>query len=927
MDVGPRAHGSPPGAGADRKSIAKILMRGTLGLLLAGSLIAQAHSAEPIISTVAGGADPIDMDGIGDGGPATQAYLSWPRGVATDGTGNLYIADSLNFRVRKVTSAGTITTIAGKYGSGNFNGDGMPANQAELSVWAVDVDGIGNIYVADKQNARIRRIAPSGIISTIAGSGVQGFAGDGGLATSARLNQPDDVAVDAAGNLYLLDQGNQRVRKVSAGIITTVAGNGQAGFGGDGGPAKLATLNNPQAIAVDVSGNLYIADTGNDRVRRVTPDGKIGTIAGGGPFRADPLAANVTLEDPLGVAVDGGGNVYITEARNTVRMIGADGVIRTVAGVFDDISGLPAAQGSSGLGDGGPARAAGFESPEDLTVDQRGNILIADRGNGRIRKVTPIPNQPTPLGLRGFRPYTLIPVNGPLGDVVSGDITGDGRDDVIMTTRLGRFIYDPAVDLDLIIMVQRQDGTLGAPIRLNYPSVGYRELSSMGAKLALADFNRDGIKDVAVSHEAGIDLVLGRRSGTFVVSPFNGQIKPEPVTDIAAMDVDRDGNQDVVAEALDGTWISNYGIRTFYGNGMGSVRSFADLDRHEILYNLVTSDLTGDGLVDLAYIYQSLADNQDHGIEIRPQGPTGGFRPVTIYPMGAGYVSTLSTADFNGDDRADLAFAQTMTEEGMARPGLALVAQGAGGQLQAPAYRQVYSYASDSAVRPVGGNAASELVLLYPGDNAVGYFPRQGNGWGMESKYFVPGLIVEERPSIATGDVDHDGLADVLVAVPGQGLAILYAEARAPQRSWGDQPRVPGRGAQSPSSTGDVIASHVQAPIRGATPRLPLRGNEAVQGSGRYLDGAMRTIGLAARQLGPVGVLRSIMRWASRRGLPVTGIAADLNDVPPQSQMAPASRSSGNPVKAKAKAGLLPDRDTPVGGDTKQSTSKRPGQR
>lgn len=905
-------------------------MREAMGLLLAGCLIAQAHSAEPIISTVAGGADPIDMDGIGDGGPATQAYLAWPRGVATDVAGNLYIADSLNFRVRKVTNAGTITTIAGKYGSGNFNGDGMPATQAELSVWAVDVDGIGNVYVADKQNARIRRIAPSGIISTVVGSGAQGFAGDGGLATSARLNQPDDVAVDAAGNLYVLDQGNQRVRKVSAGIITTVAGNGQAGFGGDGGPAKLASLNNPQAIAVDASGNLYIADTGNDRVRRVTPDGKIGTVAGGGPFRVDLLATNVTLEDPLGVAVDGGGNVYVTEARNTVRMIGADGVIRTVAGVFDDISGFPAAQGGSGLGDGGRACAAGLETPEDLTVDQRGNILIADRGNGRIRKVTPIPNQPTPLGLREFRPYALIPVSGPLVDVVSGDITGDGRDDVIMTTWLSKPFYDPAVDMDLIIMVQRQDGTLGAPIRLNYPSVGYRELSSMGAKLALADFNRDGIRDVAVSHEAGVDLVLGNRLGTFVVSPFNGQIKPDPVTDIAVMDVNLDGNPDVVAEALDGTWISNYGIRTFYGNGMGSVRSFEDLNRHEVLYNLVTSDLTGDGMVDLAYIYDNLANIKDHGIEVRPQGPTGGFRPVMVYPMGEGYVTTLSTADFNGDGRADLAFAQTMTEEGMARPGLALAAQGAGGQLQAPAYRQVYSYASDSAVRPGGGNGASELVMLYPGDQAIGYFPREGNGLGKESKYSVPGLglIVEDRPSISTGDVNHDGLADVLVTVPGRGLAILYANARVPQRSFGGQPRVPGRGAQSPSSTGD-IAPHVQAPTRRAIPRVPTAGNEAAQSNRRYLDSAVWMIGFAARQLGPVGVLGSVMRWASPQDF--TGRKAVPPKLAPRTARAPGL--SSDPVKAganrcrptasgRAATGIIVRKSSPGSDDSSTSTAR-----
>ena len=217
---------------------------------------------------------------IGDDGPATAAQVFRPASVAVDGSGNLYIADTFNHRIRKLDSSGTITTIAGS-GERGFGG---PAVYAQLRFpWGVATDGTGNLYIADQDNHRIRKVDSSGIITTIAGTaGRWGSEGDGGPATEARLSSPYDVAVDGAGNLYFADWGNHRIRKVdSSGTITTIAGSGETGydrggFGGDGGPAVNARLSRPAGIALDGAGNLYFADTENHRIRVLTPPPETG---------------------------------------------------------------------------------------------------------------------------------------------------------------------------------------------------------------------------------------------------------------------------------------------------------------------------------------------------------------------------------------------------------------------------------------------------------------------------------------------------------------------------------------------------------------------------------------------------------------------------------------------------------------------------
>jgi trimeric autotransporter adhesin len=321
----------------------------------------------------------------GDGGQATSAALYYPYGVAVDASGNIYIADTDNERIRMVTkSTGIISTVAGT-GSSGSSGDGGQASSAALrNPYGVALDASGNIYIADTYNHRIRMVTKStGIISTVAGTGSSGYSGDGGQATSVALRSPQGVAVDASGNIYIADTDNERIRMVtkSTGIISTVAGTGSYGYSGDGGQATSAALSYPRGITVDASGNIYIADNSNHRIRMVTKStGIISTVAGTGSYSYSGdggQATSAALYYPYGVALDASGNIYIADTyNNRIRMVTkSTGIISTVAGT-----------GSfSYSGDGGQATSAVLKYPYGVAVDASGNIYIADTYNNRIR--------------------------------------------------------------------------------------------------------------------------------------------------------------------------------------------------------------------------------------------------------------------------------------------------------------------------------------------------------------------------------------------------------------------------------------------------------------------------------------------------------------------------------------------------------------
>jgi sugar lactone lactonase YvrE len=348
---------------------------------------------------------------LGNGGPARNASLSGPAGITVDPAGNLYIADTSNNRIRKVDTNGVITTFAGN-GTAAFAGDGGPASNASLSApSSVAIDAFGNLYIADTSNNRIRKVDTNGVITTFAGNGTTVFAGDGGPAVNAGLGLPTGIAVDASGNLYIADTTNNCIREVDTiGTITTFAGNRTPGYGGDGGPAVMANLNSPEGVVFDTFGNLYIADTSNNRIRKVDTNGVITTLAGNGTaaYAGDSgSAVTASVHSPSGVALDNAGNLYIADtSNNRIRKVDTNGVITTFAG-----------NGTAAFaGDGGPASSASLTGPSSVVVDKTGILYIGDTVNNRIRNVSGIGVITTAVG-NGGNSYQLVGIDASIGTI------------------------------------------------------------------------------------------------------------------------------------------------------------------------------------------------------------------------------------------------------------------------------------------------------------------------------------------------------------------------------------------------------------------------------------------------------------------------------------------------------------------------------
>ena len=428
---------SGEGAGALQASLRRpcgvaVDARGNVLIADTGNSRIRRVSLDGVITTVAGNND----DGFSGDGGATTSSLESPQGVAVDGAGNIYIADSGNHRVRRVTADGRINTLAGS-GTGGFFGDGGPARDALFDVpVAVAPDNLGNIYVADQNNHRVRRISPSFFISTVAGNGAFGATGDGGPAIGATFQNPITIVLDTSRNLFIADPGSNRIRKIdAAGFISTFAGNGLAGFSGDGNDALNASFDSPYGVAVTPVGDVFVADTGNSRIRKVSASGLVTTVAGGGSsdMRQDGIPAlGADLGQPTAIVVDPAGNLFLNDTETQrVRRISTNGIITTVAGggtsqaetgiatsialkgpqslALDSAGNLYigdvdrvrrvapggimstiAGNGRAGFsGDGGLAVAASISDPLGLFIDRNGTLYLSDAGNHRVRTVTP----------------------------------------------------------------------------------------------------------------------------------------------------------------------------------------------------------------------------------------------------------------------------------------------------------------------------------------------------------------------------------------------------------------------------------------------------------------------------------------------------------------------------------------------------------
>lgn len=347
-------------------------------LLAAHQLAAQA------VTSIVGG-NPWDTYFNGDGIPATQAFIDYPYKILLDAQGNILFSDRYHYRVRKIDSNGIISTVAGQgpdeVEEQTPNGDGVPATQTNVFAHGIALDAQGNLYIVDFN--RVRKVDQQGIITTIAGiRGAEGFSGDGGPATSAQLYDPEDVAIDAQGNIYISDSGNHRIRKIDPnGIITTIAGTGEQGYGGDGGPATQAILFGPGYLQLDAQGNLYLSDL--NRIRKIDRQGIITTVVGSGPdgFSGDGgPATQAKIHSPQGMAFDQQGNMFFGDRSNKrVRKVDAQGIITTVVGT-GQLNG-------AFNGDGHAPLRANLDGPTDVLIDGQGNLLITDVLHHRIRKL------------------------------------------------------------------------------------------------------------------------------------------------------------------------------------------------------------------------------------------------------------------------------------------------------------------------------------------------------------------------------------------------------------------------------------------------------------------------------------------------------------------------------------------------------------
>jgi len=479
-------------------------------ILVAVLLPVQGVEASVTVSTLAGSGAAGFADGAGAG-----AQFDSPIGIAVDSSGTVYVADAGNHRIRRVLLDGTVSTLAGSGIPGFADGAGVGA-QFNFP-YDVAVDSSGTVYVADTGNHRIRRVLLDGTVSTLAGSGLPGFAD--GAGAGAQFDFPYGIAVDSSGTVYVADAGNYRIRKIQPdGTVSTLAGSGTRGFADGAGTA--AQFNYPQGIAVDSTGTVYVADAGNHRIRKIQPDGTVSTLAGSGTRGfADGAGTGAKFNFPYGVAVDSTGTVYVADwGSNRIRRILPDGTVITLAG-----------SGTTGFVDGAGAGAQ-FNSLAGVAVDSTGTVYVGDSANNRIRRIAA-------LGQRS-------------------DFNGDGKSDIL---------WRDTTNGDTVIWLMNgmglvAGGSLGT-VPLAYTIAG------------IIDFNGDGKSDILWRNTMNGDTVIWLMNGLSLVGGGSLGMVPLAYTITGVGDYNADGKSDILWRYTDGTtvmWLMN-GMSILAGGSLGVV--------------------------------------------------------------------------------------------------------------------------------------------------------------------------------------------------------------------------------------------------------------------------------------------------------------------------------------------------------------------
>ena len=459
-----------------------------------------------LISTIVGTGTP---GYSGDGGPATSAIINNPIQVITDASGNVYFADNNSNVIRKISTSGIITTVVGT-GVAGYSGDGGPATAAELSdPWGLAIDAAGNLYIGDTRNAVVRKVNTAGIISTIAGTGMAGYGGDGGPATAARLQIPALMRLDNTGNLFFCDNANHRVRKITPlGTITIIAGNGIPGSSGDGGTAVSAAISFPAGVAPDASGNIYISDAVHNVIRKVNSAGIISTFAGTGTagYTGDGgPASTARLNYPQDIFIDASGNIYFSDTyNNVVRKINIAGIISTVAG-----------SGTAGFsGDGGPATAAQLHYPVGVYQDNSGKTYISDPSNNRIRRVVDFQTLHFTHGHR----QNLTICNNEMPTAIDTQLA-------VMNTTAGQtetwsLIIPPAHGTAVVTYTTTSTGSIFTPIGLTYtPSSGFTGIDSFKVRVSNGTITDETVIVVLVDCHTGVNSLSDPGAGAVKVFP------------------------------------------------------------------------------------------------------------------------------------------------------------------------------------------------------------------------------------------------------------------------------------------------------------------------------------------------------------------------------------------------------------------------